>query len=211
MPGIRRGLSRVKPCLATLVGREARGAPRLELTGRATPLKVGSYAKGSTVWGDACPEGITNFFWLHCESLVGMLQINLDILYHWGPFVVTGDKLCLVAKLDILFRMKLRGVKKVIECFESINHLDLSCNTKLPLNRQMEIVSARNVVIHETYSSAQARVQPRFFFAFPLIPSALAFLEDPLWWIIEADGRVQRPGPLAETSSASELDAIPGP
>lgn len=46
--------------------------------------------------------------------------------------------------------------------------------------------------------SAQARVQPRFFFAYPLLPSALAFLEDPLRWIIEADGRVQRPGPLAE-------------
>lgn len=36
-----------------------------------------------------------------------MSQINLDILYHQGPFVVTGDKLCLVAKLDILFRMEL--------------------------------------------------------------------------------------------------------
>ncbi|QSS64839.1 hypothetical protein I7I51_01913 [Histoplasma capsulatum] len=41
------------------------------------------------------------------KNLVGMSQINLDILYHQGPFVVTGDKLCLVAKLDILFRMEL--------------------------------------------------------------------------------------------------------
>ncbi|EER37138.1 predicted protein [Histoplasma capsulatum H143] len=90
--------------------------------------------------------------------------MTADFIQHFPPITTHAMQTSLSGCI-----YELRGVKKVIECFESINHLDLSCNTKLPLNRHKWKLfpRARNVVIHETYSRGlapwQKLAQPRIF------------------------------------------------